>query len=76
MIKINSTQVQKVLDGMEYPATKDDVLKQAMENGADKDTITFLESLPEQTYNSLADVSDAIDEMKIEEDETEKEPVE
>jgi Protein of unknown function (DUF2795) len=60
MATINPIQLQKYLKGMDYPARKADLLKRAEQNGADDQVRSTLEQLPDQQFNSAADVSKAI----------------
>ena len=60
MAAINPIQLQKYLKGMDYPARKADLLKRAEQNGADDQVRSTLEQLPDQEFNSAADVSKAI----------------
>lgn len=58
MANVNPIQLQKFLKGMEYPASKDEVLRKAEENGADDDVRSSLETLPDgETFETPADVS-------------------
>ena len=45
---------------MNHPAHKVDLLKRAEQNGADDQVRSTLEQLPDQQFNSAADVSKAI----------------
>ena len=60
MATINPIQLQKYLKGMDYPAHKADLLKRAEQNGADDQVRSALEQLPDQQFDSAADVSKAI----------------
>ena len=60
MATINPIQLQKYLKGMDYPARKADLLKRAEQNGADDQIRSTLEQLPDQQFDSAADVSKAI----------------
>ena len=60
MAGINPIQLQKYLKGMNYPARKADLLKRAEQNGADDQVRSTLEQLPDQEFDSAADVSKAI----------------
>jgi hypothetical protein len=60
MATINPIQLQKYLKGMNYPARKADLLKRAEQNGADDQVRSTLEQLPDQEFDSAADVSKAI----------------
>lgn len=60
MPHVNPVQVQKFLGGMNYPATRDDVMDYARENGADDNIMHTLERLPSTSYETPADISQAI----------------
>ncbi len=57
---VNPIQAQKYLKGMDYPASKDDIVKKAKEEGADDELQDTLQRLPEDTDETPADVSKAI----------------
>jgi hypothetical protein len=57
---VNPIQIQKFLKGVDYPASKNDLLKNAEREGADEDARATLERLPDQEYESPADVSEAL----------------
>lgn len=52
--------VQKSLKGIKYPATKDDLLKQAKANKADQGIISRIENLKEDNFKNPAEVSKAV----------------
>jgi hypothetical protein len=60
MAKVNPIQLQKYLKGMDYPANKEDLLERAKEQGADRDVCSTLEQLPDEEYETPADVSKAV----------------
>lgn len=60
MEKVNPIQVQKFLKGIDYPASKDDVLATAKREGADENVMKMLEQLPDQRFQSPTAVSEAI----------------
>lgn len=64
MAKINPIQLQKHLKGMDYPASKDKLVKHAQQNGADDNAISVLEQLPDNEYGSPTAVSQAVSSMK------------
>jgi hypothetical protein len=65
MAKVNPIQLQKHLKGVDYPATKDDLIEQAEENGADDDVIDVLEQLPDdEEFETPADVNKAVGEIE------------
>ncbi len=60
MAKINPIQLQKHLKGMDYPASKEDLIQHAQKQGADDNAISVLQQLPEQQYKTPTDVSEAV----------------
>ena len=60
MAKVNPIQVQKFLKGMDYPANKQEVLNHAKEHGADENVCSTLERLPDEAFETPADVSQAL----------------
>lgn len=60
MAKVNPIQVQKFLKGIDYPASKQEILRTAEDQGADEDVRSTLDRLPDQEFNSPADISEAI----------------
>src|SRR5215470_1670762 len=44
------------LQGMEFPATRDDIVQTAADNDAPVEVINFLKSLPKQHYSSYEEV--------------------
>ncbi|MEV4319999.1 DUF2795 domain-containing protein [Actinocrispum sp. NPDC049592] len=55
--KPNPIQVQKFLGGMDYPASKQDVLQCAEQNGAGKDVLESLKKIPDRQYDGPNAVS-------------------
>jgi hypothetical protein len=53
-------RVQKYLKGVEYPATKDDLVTNAKGQGAGDDVMGFLQGLPDRDYDSPVAVSRAV----------------
>ena len=60
MAKVNPIQVAKFLKGVDYPASKADLIKRAEQNGADEQVRAALEQLPDQKFGSPAEVSKGI----------------
>ncbi|MEB3359666.1 MAG: DUF2795 domain-containing protein [Synechococcales bacterium] len=60
MATVNPIQVQKFLKGIDYPASKQDVVDHAKQNGADENVCSTLERLPDQDFETPAEVSKAI----------------
>ncbi len=62
--KPSPIQLQKHLKGVSYPASRPDLLKAAEANGAGEDIRSFLEQLPDQPYQTPADVNEAFGKLK------------
>ena len=52
------------MGGLDYPASKEDLMERAEQEGADQEVRSILEQLPDQTYETPADVSKAIGEAE------------
>ena len=55
-------RVHKYLGGIRYPATKQQLVDQALGNQADHDAVTSLNGMPEREYSGPDEVSRAIPE--------------
>ena len=55
--KVNPVQLQKYLSGVDYPATKDDLLSRAQSEGADENALATLRRLPDRRYDGPNAVS-------------------
>jgi hypothetical protein len=53
-------ELQKHLSGVDYPASKDDLLAAAREQGAPDDVIAALETVQEDEFDSPTAVSSAV----------------
>ncbi|MEV6611826.1 DUF2795 domain-containing protein [Kutzneria sp. NPDC051319] len=51
--------MQKFLGGMEYPATKEQIVEHAREKGADEAVLDGLQAIPDREYNGPNAVSQA-----------------
>ncbi len=61
---VNPIQVQKYLKGVDYPASKQDLLRTAEEEGADDNVLETLRMLPDMEFNSPNDVAEAIGDLE------------
>ena len=59
MAHANPIQIQKYLKGVDYPASKAALIKNAKKMGADESICASLEQLPDQDFQTPADVSEA-----------------
>jgi len=53
-------QVQRFLEGVDYPASRDDLVETARGAGADEPVLAALERLPERDYDAPTAVSEAL----------------
>ena len=53
----NPIQMQKSLSGVDYPASRDDLVQHAERNGADEDVLRQLRSMPDREYDGPNAVS-------------------
>ena len=60
MADVNPIQVQKFLSGVDYPAPKQALVDRAREQGADDNVLSALEQLPDEEFQTPADVSQAL----------------
>jgi hypothetical protein len=56
----NPIQVQKYLGGIDYPASKDDIVSAAESSGADENVLEALRSIPDTEYDAPTAVSSAV----------------
>lgn len=64
MAKVNPIQIQKFLKGMNYPASKEEVISHAKEHGADKEVLNTLNRMSDDEFETPADVSKAIGDVE------------
>jgi hypothetical protein len=60
MAQAEPIKVQKFLAGVDYPASKQDLIEHARQHNADPDVIEALEQLPDREYNGPNAVSSAV----------------
>ena len=56
----NPIQVQKYLSGIDYPASKDDIVSTAEREGADGEVLDALKNIPDGDYDAPTAVSKAV----------------
>lgn len=61
---VNSTQIENILDGIDYPVSKRELIEFAKDNGADENVVKTLEKFPDQMYDSMAEVSKVIQNLE------------
>lgn len=57
----NPIQIHKHLGGVNYPASREDLIEKAKSEGADQSICDALEALPDQQFSGPTDVSEALD---------------
>ncbi len=57
MAQPNPIELQKALGGMDYPASKEELVKHAEGKGADDEVLSFLRNLPDKNYETPAAVN-------------------
>lgn len=56
----NPIDLQKHLSGVDYPASRDDLVRTAEEQGADNELLDALRGIPDKEYDSPTAVSKAV----------------
>ena len=56
MQQSSSTDVQKVLGNVKFPASKNQLIEEARRQNLSSDIINVLESCPDRQYNSSSDI--------------------
>ncbi|MFJ4220172.1 DUF2795 domain-containing protein [Curtobacterium luteum] len=60
MANPNPIEIQKYLSGIDYPASKDDIVATAEREGATGDALEALKNIPDGEYDAPTAVSSAI----------------
>lgn len=56
-------EVQKALKGIEYPASKQDMIEYVNRKGSNSGILDLLNQIPDKIYNSPVDVSKAVGDL-------------
>jgi hypothetical protein len=54
---VSPIDIQKSLSGIDYPATKDQIIQHAQQNGADKEVLDALQKIADREYEGPSGVS-------------------
>ena len=57
MAKVNPIELQKALVSMDYPASREELVKHARSKNAGDDILSALKDLPDRNYETPADVN-------------------
>ncbi len=60
----NLIEIQKHIGGLDYPVSREDLIRRAQEEGASTEMLEALRSLPPEHVNSPMHVSEAISELR------------
>ncbi|MCW2887331.1 MAG: hypothetical protein QOE54_6481 [Streptosporangiaceae bacterium] len=60
MAQAEFVKVQKYLSGVDYPASKDQLVEHAKQKSADRDALQALQSIPDRRYDGPNEVSQAV----------------
>ncbi len=55
--RMNPVMVQKYLEGLDYPAGKDEIIEVAQEQEAPQDVLSVLQEIPDKEYESPAELT-------------------
>lgn len=59
----NPVQMQKFLDGLDYPVKRADLIERARANGADENMLEALLRIPDREYDSPVSVSKEVGDL-------------
>ncbi len=63
MAGVSPMRVQQFIRGLVFPASTGEIIAYAGESGADEDVLDTLRSLPDESFQTPSEVSDAIDKL-------------
>lgn len=69
---VNPIQLQKFLKGVDYPADKQTLIDTARREGADENVCATLEQLPDDEFQTPAEVSQAFGAMRRDEQDADR----
>jgi len=70
MAHVTPAQIQKYLAGMQYPATKEDLIKHARTKNAPEEAINMLEELPDgESFENPTQVTETLEDLSIDDPE-------
>lgn len=56
MAEVSPIDIQRHLDGIDYPATREEIVEQARASGADETVMAKLETIPDRRYDGPDEV--------------------
>ncbi len=61
---ISATDISHALKGVNFPASLDELINQASNNNAPQEVVNIIRNMPNQNFNSMADVEHAFSREK------------
>ncbi|WP_433387349.1 DUF2795 domain-containing protein [Micromonospora sp. KLBMP9576] len=58
---VTGVQLREYLAGLDYPVSREDLVRWGQENGVSTETLQTLRALPVEEFASPAELSDALD---------------
>ncbi len=62
---IDIDEVASFVEGVDFPATKQEILDMAFANGAPEYILDFLDLLPDEEYESISDLRFALEDLQL-----------
>jgi hypothetical protein len=57
---VSPIDIQKALGGMDYPASKEEIIKHAQENGGSDEVVQALQGIEDREYEGPSGVSESV----------------
>lgn len=61
---VSAAEVEKYIGGIDFPASKDQLIDHARDKGAPKEVLELMQDFPDQQYGSAIDVSRGVGQVK------------
>ncbi|SCE89704.1 Protein of unknown function (DUF2795) [Micromonospora matsumotoense] len=59
-MSVTGLQLQEYLAGLDYPVSREDLVRWGQENGASTELLQLLRALPAEQFNDPADLNEAL----------------
>lgn len=60
----SAAEIEKYVKGIDFPCSKDELIRHARDNDAPDEVLNAMEDFPEQEYDSAIDVARGVSEVK------------
>lgn len=61
---VSTATISQFIEGVDFPATREEIIDHAHDRDAPEDVLDMLEELPDDEFQSMAEVWDAIGEIE------------